>query len=330
MGLLAKSNLRFAIYGISHWHAEYYREILASDGLDYVGCTDSVPEEGCKKAQSWGIPFHDTLVDMVARTQPDFLFVLPRHDRAASDIIHAANMGLPFMAEKPLGLNAHEAARATSAVDQSGVFADVCLPNRHADIWNEIFKVHKDKLESNLLYAHFRTINGPPERYNDYGVPWMLDPVYSGGGALRNLGFHGADATICLCNGTIPEIVSANFIFDEGNKVERYAAVTLRTPAGGIITLEVGYALPGNTATDSEWRICTRKIHACQLGDYLIVQHANRNVESRKKVGDAREFYRRMVCASVAAFVDGRKPLAPFHQAVVAAQLLDSIYAVAQ
>ena len=239
--------------------------MLNSAGLDLVGASDSDATAGREKVRRWQIPFSEDPDEMTHECQPDFLFVLPRHDRAPREIARVAASGLPFLVEKPLGLDAAGASLAAEAVARAGVYADVCLPLRHTGIWAAFDEIHRPWSLEDLAYAHFRTINGPPERYSTYGVPWMLDRRLSGGGTLRNLGFHGVDAALALAGGVGRITVeSAALIRRPGDGVERFATATLRTAEDALITLEAGYAIAAHTGTDQEWRISTGRALLCQ------------------------------------------------------------------
>jgi hypothetical protein len=61
-------------------------------------------------------------------------------------------------------------------------FVAVALVNRIAGVIEALGDCGR------VAHVYGRIINGHPRRYRDWGVPWMLDPQQSGGGALRNLG----------------------------------------------------------------------------------------------------------------------------------------------
>ena len=333
MGVLADSRLRFGVFGLCHWHAEYYRDILAGDFLRIAAATDGDAEAGRRRAERWDIPFENDFEDMIARHRPDFLFVLPRHDRAADDIRRAAATGLPMLVEKPFGRDGVEARRAAEAVEAAGVFADSCLPNRHMDIWTACRDeggLPDGPEDGRLLYAHFRTNNGPGRRYLDYGVPWMLEKRLSGGGALRNLGYHGADAALSLARGGDISIAGAVVQALPGTDIEGYAAAALRLADGAVITLEAGYATPGDACIDHEWRLSTASMFLSQQNGRLLVQGRREAAPRLVAENEPRFFYVRMVTESVRALVEGRPPNAPVPEAARAAELIDAIYAHAE
>ncbi len=328
--ILRQSNLRFAVAGVTHWHAEYYRDILLSAGVELVGATDSDQPAGRAKASSWHLPFSDSLKSLIADHQPNFLFVLPRHDRASEEIAEAAATGLPFLVEKPMGLDATGAKQAAGAVQSANIFADVALPMRHTGIWAALDDIHSTWSSEVLAYAHFRTINGPAERYNGYGASWMLDQAKSGGGALRNLGFHGVDAAICLA-GSIHNLTveGATVVRRTEEAVEHYASAILRTAGGGVITLEAGYALPSPTSSDQEWRISTDKAFLCQRDGKLRTHFKEDKAAIEQALPGLPDPYGQMLVNSVGAFLSGKPPLSPLKDAVTAAALVDRIYALA-
>ncbi len=330
MGILKDSGLRFGIFGLGHWHAEYYRKILAGDSVSIVAATDRNLDAGIRKARLWDIPFESDLDDMIARYRPDFLFVLPRHDQACADIERAVATKLPLLIEKPFGLNAVEAQRAAEAAEAAAVFADTCLPNRHMDIWNACRELDALPAKGGLRYAHFRMNNGPAGRYFDYDVPWMLEKNLSGGGALRNLGYHGADAALFVARDCSLEIESSRMRILPGTEIEFYAAATLFTEDGAIITLEAGYATASNTGIDHEWRISTEEAFLCQQNGRLVVQGKSDANPRLVVENDHEVFYDRMVRESVRALVQDRPPHAPIQEAARAAALIDAIYERAQ
>ena len=326
MGILEDSGLRFAIFGLCHWHAEYYRDILKADRVALVGATDRDQASGLEKAARWTLPFETSLDDLVARHHPDFLFVLPRHDQACEDIAAAARTGLPLLIEKPFGLNGHEARRAATAVEATGVFADACLPNRHMDIWSAAREHDAFGAGSELQYAHFRTNNGPARRYMDYGVPWMLHGTASGGGALRNLGYHGADAALSVAGKAGLTVCSAQIKNLAGTSIENFGAATMRCESGAIITLEAGYATASDTGIDHEWRISTDRVFLCQHNGVLTVQTREDDRPRTVTEHNHRTFYQRLVNESVGALMDDRPPNVRIGEAVRAAGLIDEIY----
>ena len=124
------------------------------------------------------------------------------------------------------------------AARQRDRFVAVALVNRIAGVVEALGDAGR------IAHVYFRIINGPPRRYRDWGVPWMLDPRQSGGGALRNLGVHGVDAFLTLAGEQAVRVDHAAFHSIFGEAVEDYACVVLRAADGMVGVIEAGYTHP--------------------------------------------------------------------------------------
>ncbi len=319
--------LAIAIVGVTHWHAERYIQMLTRRGARFVGASDIDPVAGAKAAARYGIPFTPDTADMLARARPDFAVVVPRHDRALSEVFAVLDRRLPMLIEKPLGRNAIEARATADAINNARVFATTCFPNRHLEIWDAYRALVANGELGTVIHAHFRTINGPPARYREYGVPWMLDPIISGGGGLRNLGIHGADAIATLGGDrTLRLIGGGTTNIGYGENVEDFGAGIFATADGFMATLEAGYSYAAmQEGGDYEWRIAATGAYLHESNGTLVVRHRDgRRVEQAVRTpGTAYEI---MVNAAIDAFEQHRPPPAPVDDCVRAVRLQDMIY----
>ncbi|MFN0163569.1 MAG: Gfo/Idh/MocA family protein [Burkholderiales bacterium] len=323
--------LTVAIIGITHWHAPRYVQHLGARGVRLVGATDVDPVAGRAAAERFGLAFEPDTERAIAKFRPDFAVLLPRHDLATREISTAAARGVPMLIEKPMGRNGDEAAASAAAVRAAGVFAAVCLPNRHLGIWEAYRALVAEDALGEVLHAHFRTINGPPSRYVDYGVAWMLDADIGGGGALRNLGIHGADA-VCMLAGDCEPVVSGARLSHARSRgaVEDFAAAVLATAGGMIATLEAGYTYANlQEGGDYEWRIAATGAYLHESNGRLSV-HRRGGSRVESAVPTPHLAYAHMVNAALDAFQAGRAPPATVDDCVRAVRLQDRIYAAAR
>lgn len=322
--------LTAVIIGITHWHAPRYVEHLGARGVRLVGAADADPVAGRAAADRFGLAYEPDTDRAIAQFRPDLAVLLPRHDLATREIAAVAARGVPMLVEKPMGRNGEEAATSAAAVRAAGVFAAVCLPNRHLGIWQAYRALVAEDALGEVLHAHFRTINGPPSRYLDYGVPWMLDADIGGGGALRNLGMHGADA-VCMLAGDREMMISGARLSHARSRgaVEDFAAAVLATADGMIATLEAGYTYANlQEGGDYEWRIAATGAYLHECNGRLIVHRRGRSrVESA--VPTPHLAYAHMVNAVLDAFDAGRPPPATVDDCLRAVRLQDRIYAAA-
>ena len=322
--------LSAVIAGITHWHAPRYVRILRARGVRLLGAADADAGRGRAAADRHGIAFEADTDYLLEKTRPDLAVLLPRHDLATREITAVAARGVAMLVEKPMGRNGREAAASAAAVKQAGIFAAVCLPNRHLGIWDAYRALVADGSLGTLLHAHFRTINGPPSRYIDYGVPWMLDPELSGGGALRNLGIHGADAACQLAAGRPLSLACARTSnAAHGGRTEDFAAALCGTTDGFIVTLEAGYTYANQQeGGDYEWRIAATGAYLHECNGRLRVHRRGGAIEEHA-VPTPHLAYEIMAGAALDAFVAGAAPPATVDDCVRAVDLQDLIYAAA-
>ena len=97
--------LRFAQAGVSLMHANMYRDtlMLLPDELELVGFYDPDPE-GVKanlKADVQGVPFYDSLADLLLQGKPDAVMVSTYLKDMPSWMVQVAEAGVHVWGEKP-------------------------------------------------------------------------------------------------------------------------------------------------------------------------------------------------------------------------------------
>ncbi|MSP50751.1 MAG: Gfo/Idh/MocA family oxidoreductase [Alphaproteobacteria bacterium] len=319
--------LRTAFLGVAHWHAPIYAGILKTLGVPVVGSTDLDRDKGAAAAAGLGIPFEADASAMLAAAKPNFVVVMPRHDQAMATLAPALERRLPMLIEKPMGLNGTEARATARAIEASKVWATAAMTVRHNAIWRHVERMRAAGTLGKVMHAHFRIVNGPPRRYPDWGVGWMLEPERSGGGALRNLGIHGADAFRCLAGPDI-EVRAASLCHHAyGLPVEEFATALLQAPAGPACTIEAGYSYAASGG-DFEWRIATTGAYFLETATQLTVRHADGRMET--EATPTIPVQQPMVEAALADFAAGRTPACPVGECAEAVVLCDRIYAAAK
>ncbi len=320
--------LSIAFVGVAHWHAPIYLEIVKALGCPVVGASDLDAVAGQAACQRLGLDFTPDADAMLARRKPDFVILLPRHDRALDELAPVLDRRLPFLIEKPMGVSgaiAQEVARRTRT---AGVWAAPALPNRMLEIWARLHLLETSGKLGRVMHAGFRMINGPPDRYRTmHHVPWMLDPVLGGGGALRNLGMHGADASLMLAQGAPPDIVGARTTrHGYGEDVDEYATALLALAGGAAVQIEAGYSWAPSTSGDFEWRIAATGAYLQQTKGRLVVHLAGGEIETLDTMQPS---YAPMIERVFADLRAGNAPFASLEECAAATLLCDAIYAAA-
>jgi predicted dehydrogenase len=251
---------RAAVIDVSHWHSTYdasYLRILQGYKLDIVGVSDRNQSIVNDRAQRFGSVAFTDYRDMIEKTKPDFVIALGRHIDMPATFRYLVDTQIPFLMEKPWGVDAQTVIGLANLAAARGTWACVPFPYRFS-FWGETARrmVQNGEL-GRVSHIVFRLIRPTPERYTAWDSPWMLRKAEAGGGALINLGSHGFD--LCrFITGEEPKVISAaisNAVY--GLEVEDYAFVTLRTPSGIIFHNEVGYTMPTwpKNTTDGERKV---------------------------------------------------------------------------
>jgi predicted dehydrogenase len=317
-------SLRVAVIGVGHWHAARHLESLLDVDVTITGVSDPDPAVAARVGAGLGCPGFGDHRALLESTRPEFVAAMPRPYQGAAVVADVLDAGLPLAVEKPIGLNAAEVEPLVAKARRLGVYTAVPLVNRYNRLWERLAADGRQ-----TLHAHFRIVNGPPHRYADWGCGWMLEPALAGGGAMRNLGIHGADAALMLAGGGRVDVLDARISFEaHGLAIEDYALAVVALPGGAIVTIEAGYTFPNPAAGmtrggDSEWRVATRAGYALERGGQTtVVTAAGEETLPPSEVGP----YRRFMAEAVECYRSGRAPVADISDCWRAVALVDEIY----
>jgi predicted dehydrogenase len=262
--------MRVGILGVSHWHAGHHAAAIREAGATLAGVWDDDPAVAGAVAGREGC---GVFPGLDAALGCDLVCVLGRGPRAASLVGELlARPGPPLLVDKPLGVSGADVAPLMDAAERAGRFVAVALPSRQAGLLAEVAALRAAGAMGAVSHMQFRLINGPPGRYPDWGVAWMLDPAESGGGALRNLGVHGVDAFLALAGAQEVRLEHAAFgpgVYGVG--VEEFACLVLRAADGMLGVVEAGYSVADAKAGFTAWRVDARGASLWDDGARLLV-----------------------------------------------------------
>ena len=252
---------RVAVIGAGHYHATFppnYLRILQNEKLDIVGVHDpdrAVAEDRAKRCGSTAYTDYRAMID---KTKPEFVLSLNRHVDMPGPFRFLVDTGIPFLAEKPWGVDDKTVNELAEYAESKKAWATAPMSFRYS-WWAEISRKMVKSGELGTISHMLVRFNQPGiQRYIDEGSSWMLNKAEAGGGALLNLGIHGFD----LCRyitGEDPQVVSAVTSHSIWKRdIEDYAFVTLRTPSGMVFLNEASYTFP-TTGSDSERKIAAEK-----------------------------------------------------------------------
>jgi predicted dehydrogenase len=308
--------MRVGMLGVGHWHSGMHAKGVMEAGAQIAGVWDPDADAIVRFiAANGGVARQDAAA--VLDDRPDLIIALGRGPEAATRLAWLIGQDIPILADKPIGLSHADVAPLAEAAQQHSRFVAVALVNRIAGVIESLGDT------GSSAHVYFRIINGHPRRYRDWGVPWMLDPRQSGGGALRNLGVHGVDAFLALAGEQAVRVEHAAFRSIFGEAVDDYAAVVLRAADGTLGMIEAGYTHPDAGGT-YEFRINAERGALVDTGLQLTAS-PERNLAGAVYVPSGRR-YSVFVADTLARLVAGRPPAVSLQEFARATELVDLAY----
>ena len=253
---------RVAVIGVDHYHATStpnYLRILQSEHVDVLGVHAPDAAIAAKWAGQYNsTPYTDYRV-MIEKTKPEFVVALGRHVAMPAEFRFLVDTGVPFLMEKPWGIDDRTVNELADLADAKHAWAAVPMPFRYSLFAETAVEMRQRGELGAISHMLFRFNQPGVQRYVDLGSPWMLSKADAGGGALINLGIHGFDLFRYI-TAEEPKVVSAVTSHSiHKREVEDYAHVTLRTPGGAVFLNEASYTFPG-TGGDQERKLSAEKV----------------------------------------------------------------------
>jgi predicted dehydrogenase len=262
--------MKIVLAGTSHWHAELHLDAARAAGAEITGVWDE------DEAHARGLAARNALTafasfERVLTGDPDLVLLMGHPSTVPARARSLIEAGIPLVLEKPAASSTGPLSALRALARERNAFVSVPLPNCFGPAVIAFEKLRREGRAGKLAHAHFRLVNGPPERYAADGVAWVVDPKIGGGGALRNLGIHGVDAALSLAGGKL-SLKSASI----GNRIhnapiEDHALIVLEDEGGAVFTVEAGYTFASMRAGgDFEWRIVSANATLIDRGDKAI------------------------------------------------------------
>jgi predicted dehydrogenase len=268
---------RIAVIDVSHWHSTYdasYLKILQSLEREIVGVSDANEAIARDRAERFGSAPYTDYRRMIEETKPEFVIALGRHCDMPETFRYLVEAGIPFLMEKPWGVDADTVEGLARLAKERGAWVGVPFFTRYS-FWAVRAKQMIEAGEFGAVsHIVFRMIRPTMQRYIEWDSPWMDKKAEAGGGALLNLGGHGFDIARFI-TGEEPEVVAAVVSHRVNRReVEDYGLATLRTPRGILFHNEVGYTMPTWPAnrSDAEQKVAgeTALVRAAPEGLHVL------------------------------------------------------------
>lgn len=175
---------------ISYWHVhawDYTKEALSHPDTEITAVWDENPERGKEQAEKLGVPYFDSLEEMLDSGIDAVIVDAPT--RLHRDVmVQAARAGKHIFTEKVLAPNLREVQEILDEVQQNNVKLTVSLPRLNDGYTLAITDTLREGLLGRVTQVRVRL------SHNGAIAGWLpehfYDPVDCGGGALIDLGCH--------------------------------------------------------------------------------------------------------------------------------------------
>ncbi|OAB47600.1 Gfo/Idh/MocA family protein [Paenibacillus antarcticus] len=226
---------------ISYWHVhawDYTKQAQEHPEAEIVAVWDEDPIRGKTAAEQQGVPFFDSLDEMLKCDEIDAVIVDAPTSMHHEVMIKAAEAGKHIFTEKVIAPTLHEVNEILTSINQAQVKLTVSLPRLNDGYTLAIQDVLKQGLLGEVTNVRVRL------SHNGATADWLPEHFYQleecHGGALIDLGCHPMYLTR-LFLGQEPVEVNAQFGYITGKEVEDNAVALLSTPSGAVGVVEAGF-----------------------------------------------------------------------------------------
>ena len=232
---------------LSFWHVhgkDYARVAEEHPDTEIVAIWDEVPERGRVEAEKRGVPFFESLDEVLALPNVDAVVVDAPTSMHREVMIKAARAGKHIFTEKVIAATLREAEEIVAEAERAGVKFVVSMRRLTHAYTRSVKAIIDQGLLGELTLVSVRdahsavlpTPENPRGRLSDS----FLDPKLALGGALIDM-CHSVYLTRYFLGQ--PERVSATFGYLSGRAIEDNAVVTLGMANSGIGVIEAGYVV---------------------------------------------------------------------------------------
>ncbi|MBZ9965886.1 Gfo/Idh/MocA family protein [Mesorhizobium sp. BR1-1-2] len=242
--------MKILLIGVGHWHTPLYlAPLLEQPGVEISGVSDPDIAVARRFGEQLACAYATRPGELHAGKKPDLAFVLGRHSDMATEVASLIAAEIPFVVEKPAGLNEAEVRNLAISASAAGVFNAVPLVFRSSGF---VSAIRQRASGEKLLYADFKFVAGLPSRYHEAGCSWVFDRKQSGGGVLLNLGVHFIDLfqhltsvdNVCCANARLANLQGEGDVDDYANltllnrdRLCRVEAAYLYPAPGGVFDM---------------------------------------------------------------------------------------------
>jgi predicted dehydrogenase len=313
--------MRVAVTGVGHWHAvQMYLPALRKLNVDVVAVSD--PDPAALDRADVTCPKFADYRELLGEVHPDFVFAHAPHcdmTSVARDLVRA---GQGFAMEKPMGVDWRALSEVADEARERGVFAAVALVNRYLALVEKLAELRATGELGTPIHYYSRLFAGPPHRYREWGVDWMLDPGKAGAGPLFNFGPHGIDLWFHFGGEPVETVYAWASHALHHEKIEDIASLAFRGEGGATGVVEVSYSLPDEYTRDFSLTTDTLYVGGKIEGDAIRFRDGRKLAVEPE--ASATEGYGLYTKDTLERFAAGRPPKASIHDMVPVLRVMNA------
>lgn len=226
---------------ISYWHVhawEYTKYAQEHPDTEMAAVWDEIPARGKEAAEKLGVPFYESLDDML-KSDIDAVIVDAPTNLHHEVIIKAARAGKHIFTEKVVAPTQREVNEILAEIEKAGVTLTVSLPRLNDGYTLAIRDILDKKQLGQVVLARVRLSHDGATR--GWLPAHFYDAKETAGGAMIDLGCHPMYLTRLFLGQDIVDVTS-QYGYITGREVEDNAVATLSTASGAVGVVEAGFA----------------------------------------------------------------------------------------
>jgi predicted dehydrogenase len=185
-----RSRPGIALLSFAHGHQNGWANGFKQDDRVRVVCAwDDDAPRGRAAAEKLGVPFVESLEDVLGRDDVQAVTICATNDAHADLAVAAANAGKHIMMQKPMATTIADCDRIVEAVERKGVLYYQSHNLRFDPVHQEIKRLVEAGEIGRIAVARRRHSHAF-SLLNPQVLEWMSDPVTGGGGSFMDEGAH--------------------------------------------------------------------------------------------------------------------------------------------
>ncbi|MEZ5942506.1 MAG: Gfo/Idh/MocA family oxidoreductase [Planctomycetaceae bacterium] len=186
------SSFDFLVVGLGHQSLDdHIPAIQSSDDVHLAGVVDTDIEKAARVGKALAVPFAKSISEFLKENpKPTAALVAIPHVGYLEAVCELAEAGIHILKEKPLAVSLKEALQMKAVVEANNVLLSLTLQRRY----NPVFQSFPQ------LLRRIGRIFSIEAKYalniSRLDCGWRASRLYSGGGALIDLGYHYVDLIV--------------------------------------------------------------------------------------------------------------------------------------